>query len=90
MREFCLNYPLLDEFWRDREPGIAMKYMENGLLSDVIARVKIGKTRHFWTPTGIEVVICGFAPGIELNHSKDCVHRNLKPENLLQGVQPTP
>jgi serine/threonine protein kinase len=63
--------------------ALVMKFMPTGSLADVLDRVEEGKPPDFWNDTGIAIIVCGIVVGFEFIHSKDIVHRDVKPANIL-------
>jgi TPR repeat protein len=62
---------------------IAYEFMKNGSLLDVLKRVQAGDAPPFWTPTGIATIVMGLVLGMRFIHSRQAIHRNLKPSNLF-------
>jgi serine/threonine protein kinase len=60
-----------------------MKYMSEGSLREVLAKVKGGDAPKFWNATGIAIIVCGIVVGLEFIHSEHLIHRDIKPANLL-------
>jgi serine/threonine protein kinase len=60
-----------------------MEYMPNGSLDQVLQRMQQGKPPHFWTDTGIAIIVCGVVAGIQFMHSQGFVYRDLKLANIL-------
>jgi serine/threonine protein kinase len=60
-----------------------MKYMSGGSLRRVLEKVKAPKASEFWNPTGIAIIVCGIASGLEFIHSEHLIRRDIKPDNLL-------
>jgi serine/threonine protein kinase len=60
-----------------------MEYACNGSLADALKKVKEGNPPEFWTHENISKIIVGIVLGMKHLHSKDFIHRDLKPGNLL-------
>jgi hypothetical protein len=63
------------------ESGIISEYVGGGSLSDVFQSIE--NVRDWWTPTQKVIVILGIVLGMKYIHSKDILHRDLRPENIL-------
>jgi hypothetical protein len=62
---------------------IGMEYVCNGSLESALVHVRDGRPPSFWTHTNVTLMIIGILLGMRYIHSKDIVHRNLKPSNIL-------
>jgi serine/threonine protein kinase len=60
-----------------------MEYASNGSLDRILRLVHNGGKLWFWTPTGIEIIICGMILGMQFMHSKEFTHFDLKPANIF-------
>jgi serine/threonine protein kinase len=71
----------------ESEPAeIHMEYASNGSLDRIFNLVRQGAKPHFWTPTGIGIIICGIVLGMRFMHAHDYIHQDLKPANILIDV----
>jgi serine/threonine protein kinase len=64
-----------------------MEYASNGSLDRVLSMALQGWKPSFWTPTGIEIVICGIVLGMRFMHSHKFIHQDLKPSNILLNCE---
>jgi serine/threonine protein kinase len=65
-----------------RAPGIATEYAGNGSLANALASAAFN--RHSRSGANrIARVVAGIALGMRFVHSRDTVHRDLQPENIL-------
>jgi hypothetical protein len=62
---------------------IAMEYASNGSLEDALIRVKRREVPEFWTHENITCMIIGVVLGMKYLHSRNIIHRDLRPDNLL-------
>jgi serine/threonine protein kinase len=53
---------------------LIMKYMSGGSLRRVLEKVKAGEAPEFWNPTGIAIIVCAIASGLEFIHSEHLIH----------------
>jgi serine/threonine protein kinase len=58
----------------EKEPALVMKYMENGSVYDALESAQAKNPPDFWNPTGIAIIVCGIAAGLEFIHSRGFVH----------------
>jgi TPR repeat protein len=66
-----------------RQARMATEYMPNGSLEEVLALVNKNQAPKFWTHENITKIIIGVLVGLKFMHSKNIIHRDIKPGNLL-------
>jgi serine/threonine protein kinase len=65
-------------------PGqLATKFAANGSLRSVLDQIQKGSRPSFMDDTGVAIIVSGLTYGLRFLHSKNVIHRNLKPENVL-------
>jgi hypothetical protein len=64
-------------------PMIGTPHMTGGTLQEALAAAAKGTPRKFWSHTGIAIIIVGVALGLQFLHSRDIIHRDMKPANIL-------
>jgi serine/threonine protein kinase len=60
-----------------------MEYANCGSLERALKEAASKSRPSFWNPTGICIIICGIVLGMRYIHSRDMIHHNLKPSNIL-------
>jgi serine/threonine protein kinase len=67
-----------------RSPAqLGTKFAANGSLRSVLHQIQRGSRPSFMDDTGVAVIVSGLTYGLQFLHSKNLIHRNLKPENIL-------
>jgi serine/threonine protein kinase len=66
-----------------KKARIATEYASNGSIEDILVCTCKGDIPLFWTHENISCIIIGFVIGMKYLHSKDIIHGDLKPGNLL-------
>lgn len=64
-------------------PFIAMEYMEEGTLYDVLRKLENHEFVRGWDQTTQLIIAFGIASAIKFMHSKGILHRDIKPANIL-------
>jgi serine/threonine protein kinase len=64
-------------------PMIAMEYLPNGSLADILFKIERNQTPEFWTHTQITIILIGILQGLTYLHSHGIVHAGLKPSDIL-------
>jgi serine/threonine protein kinase len=75
-----LGYQMLSG---DKPAEIHLEYAEGGSLAHVLKQVESKSLPSFWNPTGISIIVCGIVLGMQHVHSRNFIHQDLKPSNIL-------
>jgi serine/threonine protein kinase len=62
---------------------IVTEFMSNGSVEDAFACITKRNIPEFWTHKNVSCMIVGLVLGMKYLHSKNIIHSNLKPSNLL-------
>lgn len=63
--------------------AVITDYYPNGTLNDMLIAEKLGKPVSGWNDTKKLIALYGIASGMAYLHSKNILHRNLKPTSIL-------
>jgi serine/threonine protein kinase len=91
-----LNHPCIPRLLHfalatESEPAeIHIEYAAGGSLERVLNNDASHSVPSFWNPTGISIIICGIVVGMRFIHSRNIIHHNLKPSNVLLNGQGHP
>lgn len=72
------------DFDQEPKPVIITEYSSNGTLRSITELAQQRKAPQMWDDTKRLINIYGIASGVSYLHSRDILHRDLKPQNILE------
>ena len=78
-----IGYSPID-FNEEPKPVIVTQYYKYGSLERIINLSRLELAPKFWNDTKKLINIYGIASGVSYLHSRDILHRDLKPQNILE------
>lgn len=78
-----LGYSPID-FNQESKPIIITQYYSNGTLENIISLQRQNLAPNSWDDTKKLINIYGIASGVSYLHAHDILHRDLKPQNILE------
>lgn len=75
----CFNYKIKNNF----TTIMVLEYCLNSSLEKLINRIKSGQNIYEWNDTRKLICIYGIAAGMQYLHSKQIIHLDLRPANIL-------
>ncbi|KAK8889378.1 hypothetical protein M9Y10_034124 [Tritrichomonas musculus] len=82
----CFNYKIQN----NSTAIMVLEYCLNGSLEKLIGRIKSGQKIQEWNDTRKLICIYGIAAGMQYLHSKQIIHLDLRPANILLNESLSP